>query len=82
MAICYGLMEAIEQQRVLEAENPEAARQEQEKRQLLEQESRLRIEELRDRQREAYRARKEAGLEQDDDEDWDDEDGPEVIYQR
>ncbi len=82
MAICYGLMEAIEQQRVLEAENPEAARQEQEKRQLLEQESRLRIEELRDRQREAYRARKEAGLEHDDDEDWDDEDGPEVIYQR
>ena len=82
MAICYRLMEAIEQQRVLEAENPEAARQEQEKRQLLEQESRLRIEELRDRQREAYRARKEAGLEQDDDEDWDDEDGPEVIYQR
>jgi GTP-binding protein len=82
MAICYRLMEAIERQRVLEAENPEAARQEQEKRQLLEQESRLRIEELRDRQREAYRARKEAGLEHDDDEDWDDEDGPEVIYQR
>ena len=84
MQVCYRLMEAIEEQRRVEQEDPEAARLEQEKRQLLEQESRLRIEELRIQQRAAWQARKDAGLndEEDDDGDWDDEDGPEIIYQR
>jgi len=81
MQVCYRLMEAIEEQRRIEQEDPDAAAREQERRQTLEQESRLRIEQLREQQRMAWKARKEAGF-ADDDEDWDDEDGPEIIYQR
>ncbi|RZU47594.1 GTP-binding protein [Fluviicoccus keumensis] len=82
MQVCYRLMESIEEQRRIEAEDPEAALKEQAKRQLLEQESRTRIEELRAQQRAAWQARKDAGFDDEDDEDWDDEDGPEIIYQR
>lgn len=82
MQVCYRLMEAIEEQRRIEQEDPDAAAREQERRQTLEQESRLRIEQLREQQRMAWKARKEAGFADDDDEDWDDEDGPEIIYQR
>jgi GTP-binding protein len=74
-------MEAIEERRRIEGEDPEAARIELERRQLLEQEARIRVEELRAQQRAAWQARKDAGFD-DDEEDWDDEDGPEVIYQR
>ncbi|HEX5361735.1 MAG TPA: Obg family GTPase CgtA [Fluviicoccus sp.] len=81
MQICYRLMEAIEERRRIEGEDPEAARLELERRQLLEQEARIRVEELRAQQRAAWQARKDAGFD-DDEEDWDDEDGPEVIYQR
>jgi GTP-binding protein len=82
MQVCYKLMEAIEEQRTLEAENPEAAEAQAEKRRLLEAETRQNIQNLRAQQRANYLARKEAGF---DDEEWDDDedDGEmEVIYQR
>ncbi|PTQ89075.1 Obg family GTPase CgtA [Agitococcus lubricus] len=82
MQVCYKLMDTIEEQRVLEAENPEFAEAEAEKRRLLEAETREQIQNLRAQQRAQYLARKEAGF--DDDEDWDDDDDGdmEVIYQR
>jgi GTP-binding protein len=82
MQVCYKLMEAIEEQRALEAENPEAAEALLENRRLLEAETRQNIQNLRAQQRANYLARKEAGF---DDEEWDDDedDGEmEVIYQR
>lgn len=82
MQVCYRLMEAIEAQRALEAEDPEVAEAEAEKRRHLEAEARNQIQHLRAQQQALYRARKEqAG---DDDDDWeDDDDGEmEVIYQR
>jgi GTP-binding protein len=81
MQVCYKLMEAIEEQRQLEAENPEFAEAEAEKRRLLEEETRQQIQNLRAQQRAQYLANKEAGFE---DDDWDDDDDGEmeVIYQR
>jgi GTP-binding protein len=75
-------MEAIEEQRQLELENPEFAEAEAEKRRLLEEETRQQIQNLRAQQRAQYLANKEAGF--DDDDDWDDDDDGEmeVIYQR
>lgn len=83
MQVCYKLMEAIEQQRQLEVENPEFAEAEAEKRRLLEEETRQQIQNLRAQQRAQYLANKEAGFDDDDDE-WDDDDDGEmeVIYQR
>jgi len=82
MQVCYKLMEAIEEQRRLENENPEFAEAEAEKRRLLEEETRQQIQNLRAQQRAQYLANKEAGF--DDDDDWDDDDDGdmEVIYQR
>lgn len=82
MQVCYKLMEAIEEQRQLELENPEFAEAEAEKRRLLEEETRQQIQNLRAQQRAQYLANKEAGF--DDDDDWDDDDDGEmeVIYQR
>lgn len=83
MQVCYKLMEAIEQQRQLEVENPEFAEAEAEKRRLLEEETRQQIQNLRAQQRAQYLANKEAGFDDDDDEWDDDDDGDmEVIYQR
>ncbi len=82
MQVCYKLMEAIEAQRTLEAEDPEFAEAEAEKRRHLEAEARNQIQHLRTQQQALYRARKEqAG---DDEDDWDDDDDGEmeVIYQR
>jgi GTP-binding protein len=82
MQVCYKLMEAIEAQRTLEAEDPEVAEAEAEKRRHLEAEARTQIQHLRAQQQALYRARKEqAG---DDDDEWDDDDDGEmeVIYQR
>lgn len=83
MQVCYKLMEAIEEQRQLEVENPEFAEAEAEKRRLLEEETRQQIQNLRAQQRAQYLANKEAGFD-DDDEEWDDDDDGEmeVIYQR
>ena len=81
MQVCYKLMDAIEEQRALEAENPEAAEALLENRRLLEAETRQNIQNLRAQQRANYLARKEAGF----DDEWDDDedDGEmEVIYQR
>ncbi|HNG10001.1 MAG TPA: GTPase ObgE [Agitococcus sp.] len=80
--VCYKLMEAIEEQRQLEAENPEFAEAEAEKRRLLEEETRQQIQNLRAQQRAQYLANKEAGFEDDDDWDDDDDGDMEVIYQR
>ncbi|HNI63818.1 MAG TPA: Obg family GTPase CgtA, partial [Agitococcus sp.] len=82
MQVCYKLMEAIEEQRQLEAENPEFAEAEAEKRRLLEEETRQQIQNLRAQQRAQYLANKEAGFEDDDDWDDDDDGDMEVIYQR
>ena len=82
MQVCYKLMEAIEEQRQLEAENPEFAEAETEKRRLLEEETRQQIQNLRAQQRAQYLANKEAGFEDDDDWDDDDDGDMEVIYQR
>ena len=84
MLVCYKLMEAIEAQRTLEAENPEVAEAEAEKRRHLEAEARNQIQNLRAQQQALYRAKKEQSLLGDDDDDWDDgDDGEmEVIYQR
>jgi len=83
MLVCYKLMEAIEAQRTLEAENPEIAEAEAEKRRQLEAEARSQIQNLRAQQQAIYRAKNEQSLLGDDD-DWDDgDDGEmEVIYQR
>lgn len=82
MQVCFKLMEAIEEQRQLEAENPEFAEAEAEKRRLLEEETRQQIQNLRAQQRAQYLANKEAGFEDDDDWDDDDDGDMEVIYQR
>lgn len=74
-AVCYKLMDAIEEQRELEAENPELAEKEAAKRRKLEEEGRLKIQELAEKRKAARRAALEAGLEADeDDEDWNEDD--------
>lgn len=72
--VCYKLMDAIEEQRELEAENPELAEKEAAKRRKLEEEGRLKIQELAEKRKAARRAALEAGLEADDDEDWNEDD--------
>lgn len=84
MAVCYQLMEAIEAQREAEAENPELAEAELQKRERLVLEGRERIREL-EAKRAAERRARRLGVELDDDEDddWEEgEDAPEIIYRR
>ncbi|MEO6697946.1 MAG: Obg family GTPase CgtA [Paraperlucidibaca sp.] len=87
MAVCYRLMEAIEEQRAAEAADPALAEAEQIKRESLVQEGRDRIREL-DVRRSAERRAIRLGIdpselnddEEDDDWDEDAEDAPEIIY--
>lgn len=72
MDVCYKLMDSIDEQRLLEGENPELAEQEAEKRRRLEAEGRDKIRWLEEKRRADRRARLEAGL--DDDEDWNEDD--------
>lgn len=72
--VCYKLMDAIDEQRTLEAENPELAEKEAAKRRKLEEEGRLKIQELAEKRKATRRAALEAGLEADDDEDWNEDD--------
>ncbi|MES2721475.1 MAG: GTPase ObgE [Pseudomonadota bacterium] len=86
MAVCYRLMEAIEEQRAAEVADPALAEAEQAKREQLVQEGRERIREL-DVRRSAERRAQRMGidpsqLDDDEDDDWDEdaEDAPEIIY--
>lgn len=86
MAVCYRLMDAIDEQRAAEAADPELAEAEQVKRERLVQEGRERIREL-DVRRAAERRARRLGVDpsllgDDDDDDWDEdgEDAPEIIY--
>jgi GTP-binding protein len=72
-SVCYRLMDAIEEQRELEAENPELAEKEMAKRRQLEEEGRENIRQLAEKRKAARRAAKEAGQELDDD-DWNEDD--------
>lgn len=66
MEICYRLMGVIEEQRLREAEDPELARLEQEKRRRLETEGREKAKALAEHRK----AMRRAGMEAEDDEDW------------
>jgi GTP-binding protein len=86
MAVCYRLMEAIEEQRAAEDADPALAEAEQAKRERLVQEGRDRIREL-DVRRAAERRAIRAGIDpselnDDEDDEWDEdaEDAPEIIY--
>ena len=72
-SVCYKLMEAIEEQRELEEENPELAEKEAQKRRRLEEEGRHKILELAEKRKAARRAAQEAGQEPEDD-DWNEDD--------
>lgn len=72
MRVCYRLMDAIDEQRELEEENPEIAAQEAEKRRRLEEEGREKIRQLAEKRKAARRAAREAGEELDDD--WNEDD--------
>lgn len=72
-SVCYRLMDAIEEQRELEAENPELADKEMAKRRQLEEEGREKIKQLAERRKAARLAAKEAGEELEDD-DWNEDD--------
>jgi GTP-binding protein len=86
MAVCYRLMDAIEEQRAAEDADPALAEAEQEKRERLVQEGRDRIRELEVRRSAERRAIRlgidPSELEGDEDDDWDEdaEDAPEIIY--
>ncbi|HEX6590702.1 MAG TPA: Obg family GTPase CgtA [Moraxellaceae bacterium] len=72
-AVCYKLMDAIEAQRELEAEDPEVAEKEMARRRQLEEEGRHKIQELAEKRRAARRAAQEAGETLEDD-DWNEDD--------
>lgn len=72
-AVCYKLMDAIEEQRELEAENPELAEKEAAKRRQLEAEGRHKIQELAEKRKAARRAALEAGQSLDED-GWNEDD--------
>jgi len=72
--VCYKLMDSIDEQRTLEAENPELAEKEAAKRRKLEEEGRLKIQELAEKRKAARKAAQEAGQDLDDDEDWNEDD--------
>ena len=78
----YHLMDQIEQERELELEDPDFAEMIKSRRAKLEQETRENSLALQEAQRAARRAAR-IGLDDDDEnDDWDDNDGPEVIYAR
>jgi GTP-binding protein len=72
-SVCYKLMDAIEEQRELEAEDPELAEKEVAKRRRLEEEGREKIRQLAEKRKAARRAAQEAGEALEDD-DWDEDD--------
>ncbi len=86
MAVCYRLMDAIEEQRAAEDADPALAEAELEKRERLVQEGRDRIRELEVRRSAERRAIRlgidpsELDNDEDDDFDEDAEDAPEIIY--
>lgn len=81
MEVAYRLMDAIDEQRELEAENPEVAEAEAAKRRQLEAEGREKIKQLAERRKAERRAAQEAGA--DDDDDWNEDDyDVEVEYRR
>ncbi|MCC2637646.1 MAG: cgtA [Moraxellaceae bacterium] len=71
-SVCYKLMDAIEEQREYEAENPELAEKEAEKRRLVEEEGREKIRQLAEKRKAARRAAQEAGEALEDD--WNEDD--------
>lgn len=71
--VCYRLMDALEELRELERENPELAAQAEEKRRQLEDEGRQQIRQLAEKRKAARRAAQEAGEALDDD-DWNEDD--------
>ncbi|MFN3586785.1 MAG: GTPase ObgE, partial [Moraxellaceae bacterium] len=73
MTVCYRLMDAIDEQRELEAENPEFAAAVAARRQRLETEGREKIRQLAEKRKAARRAAQEAGHDLDDD-DWNEDD--------
>jgi GTP-binding protein len=82
-SVCYKLMDAIDEQRELEAENPELAEKEVAKRRRLEEEGRQKIQELAEKRKAARKAAQEAGqqIDEDDDENWNEDDyDVEIIY--
>lgn len=72
-SVCYKLMDAIEAQRELEAEDPDVAEKEMARRRQLEEEGRHKIQELAEKRRAARRAAQEAGETVEDD-DWNEDD--------
>ncbi|HEX4869283.1 MAG TPA: Obg family GTPase CgtA [Moraxellaceae bacterium] len=72
-AVCYKLMDAIQEQRELESEDPELAEKEVQKRRRLEEEGREKIRLLAEKRKAARRAALEAGEALDDD-DWNEDD--------
>ncbi len=72
-AVCYRLMDALDELRELEEENPELAEQEVARRRQLEEEGRQKIRQLAEKRKAARRAAQEAG-EQLDDDDWNEDD--------
>lgn len=73
MQVCYRLMDALDELRELEAENPELAEQETERRLRMEEEGREKIRQLAEKRKAARRAAQEAGDGLDDD-DWNEDD--------
>ena len=71
--VCYKLMDAIEEQREYEAENPELAEQEAAKRRRVEEEGREKIRQVAEKRKAARRAAQEAGEALEDD-DWNEDD--------
>ena len=81
-AVVYHLMDQIERERELELEDPDFSEMIKHRRAKLEQETRENALALQEAQRAARRAAR-LGLDDDEaDDDWDDGDGPEVIYAR
>ncbi|MES2917295.1 MAG: Obg family GTPase CgtA [Pseudomonadota bacterium] len=72
-SVCYKLMDAIEEQREYEAENPELAEQEAAKRRRVEEEGREKIRQVAEKRKAARRAAQEAGEALEDD-DWNEDD--------
>jgi GTP-binding protein len=80
MEVCYRLMDAIDEQRELEAENPAVAEVEAEKRRKLEAEGREKIRQLAEHRKALRRADLEGAIDEDDD-DWNEDDyDVEVVY--
>lgn len=83
-AVSYYLMDQIDLEREREAEDPDFAHAQKQRRERLEQETRENALELKEAQRAARRAAREAAglFGDDDDDDWDESDGAENYYVR